>query len=322
VRARFWGTRGSLPVSLTWRDVRDRLVRALVHAAPHNLDTAGKAQAFIAKHFEFSLSHTFGGHSSCVELETAASPEVGQYFVCDMGSGARAFGEHVLARQSRRPATVNVFMSHMHWDHIMGFPFFRPAYRPEYRVRIHGCHEQLEHAFRLQQEPPCFPVPFGALAASIEFVRLTPGETHLIDGMSVTPMLQLHSGDSFGYRFEADGRAVVYTTDSEHKLEEAGESEKYAFFFRDADLVIFDAMYSLADAISVKADWGHSSNVIGVELCQLAGAKRLALYHHEPANDDQAIARILDETRRLEELTRDGEALEILAAYDGLELEL
>jgi len=322
MRVRFWGTRGSIPVSLTWRDMRDRLVRAMVLAAPHNLDTAEKAQAFVAKHFEFSLSHTFGGHSSCVELETAASADAGTYFVCDMGSGARAFGEHVLARQSRRPATVNIFMSHMHWDHIMGFPFFRPAYRPEYRVRIHGCHEQLEHAFRLQQDPPCFPVPFSTLAASIEFVRLTPGETREIDGLSVTPMLQLHSGDSYGYRFEADDRSVVYTTDSEHKLEEAGEPEKYAFFFRDADLVIFDAMYSLAEAISVKADWGHSSNVIGVELCQLAGAKRLALYHHEPANDDLAIARILEETRRLEELTREDEPLEILAAYDGLEIEL
>ena len=322
MRARFWGTRGSLPVSLTWRDMRDRLVRALVLAAPHNLDSAQKAHAFIAKHFEFSLAQTFGGHSSCVELETAASADAGRYFVCDMGSGARAFGEHVLARQSKRPATINIFMSHMHWDHIMGFPFFRPAYRPEYRLRIHGCHEQLEHAFRLQQDPPCFPVPFSALSALIEFVRLTPGETHEIDGLRVTPMLQLHSGDSYGYRFEADGRSVVYTTDSEHKLEEAGESEKYAFFFRDADLVIFDAMYSLADAISVKADWGHSSNVIGVELCQLAGARRLALYHHEPANDDQAIERILDETRRLEELTREGEPLEILAAYDGMEIEL
>jgi phosphoribosyl 1,2-cyclic phosphodiesterase len=322
MRIRFWGTRGSIPVSLTWRDVRDRMVRALVLAAPHNLDNAEKAQAFVAKHFEFSLGHTFGGHSSCVELETAGSGDGGLYFVCDMGSGARAFGEHVLARQARRPATVNVFMSHMHWDHIMGFPFFRPAYRPEYRLRIHGCHEQLEHAFRLQQAPPCFPVPFEALSASIEFVRLTPGETYQIDGLSVTPMLQLHSGDSYGYRFEADDRSVVYTTDSEHKLEEAGESEKYAFFFRDADLVIFDAMYSLADAISVKADWGHSSNVIGVELCQLAGAKRLALYHHEPANDDQAVARILEETRRLEELTREGDALEIFAAYDGLEVEL
>ena len=322
MRARFWGTRGSIPVSLTWRDMRDRMVRALVLAAPHNLDSADKAQAFVAKHFEFSLSHTFGGHSSCVELETAASVDGGQYFVCDMGSGARAFGEHVLARQSQRPATVNVFMSHMHWDHIMGFPFFRPAYRGEYKLRIHGCHEQLEHAFRLQQDPPCFPVPFSALAASIEFVRLTPGETHDIGGLSVTPMLQLHSGDSYGYRFEADERTVIYTTDSEHKMEEAGESEKYAFFFRDADLVIFDAMYSLADAISVKADWGHSSNVIGVELCQLAGAKRLALYHHEPANDDRAVERILDETRRLEELTREGDPLEIVAAYDGLEIDL
>ena len=322
MRVRFWGTRGSIPVALTWRDVRDRLVRALVQANRHDLDTEEKAYAFAEQHLDFALTHTFGGHSACVEFETRSSGDADQYFVCDMGSGARAFGEHVLARQARRPATVNVFMSHMHCDHIMGFPFFRPAYRPEYHVRIHGCHEQLEHAFRLQQEPPCFPVPFGALAARIEFVRLTPGETHVVDGMSVTPMLQLHSGDSYGYRFEADERSVVYTTDSEHKLEEAGESEKYAFFFRDADLVIFDAMYSLADAISVKADWGHSSNVIGVELCQLAGAKRLALYHHEPANDDQAIARILDETRRLEELTRDGEPLEILAAYDGLELEL
>jgi len=322
VRARFWGTRGSLPVSLTWPDVRDRLVRALVLAAPHHLDTAEKAHAFVAKHFEFSLSHTFGGHSACVELELASGGDSSTYFACDMGSGARAFGEHVLARQSGRPATVNVFMSHMHWDHIMGFPFFRPAYRPEYRLRIHGCHQELEHAFRRQQEPPSFPVPFSALGAQIEFVHLAPGETHEIDGMKVTPMMQLHSGDSYGFRFEGDGRSVIYTTDSEHKLEEHSEAELFAGFFRDADLVIFDAMYSLADAISVKADWGHSSNVIGVELCQLAGAKRLALFHHEPANDDQAIARILEETRRLEELTRDGEPLEIVAAYDGLEIEL
>jgi len=322
MRIRFWGTRGSIPVSLTWRDVRDRMVRALVLAAPHNLDNAEKAQAFVAKHFEFSLSHTFGGHSSCVELETAGSGDGGLYFVCDMGSGARAFGEHVLARQARRPATVNVFMSHMHWDHIMGFPFFRPAYRPEYRLRIHGCHEQLEHAFRLQQAPPCFPVPFEALSASIEFVRLTPGETYRIDGLSVTPMLQLHSGDSYGYRFEADDRSVVYTTDSEHKLDDQEARQRIVEFFREADLVVFDSMYSLAEAVSVKADWGHSSNVVGVELCQAARARKLALFHHEPANGDDAIERILRETRRLEELTRDGHPLEVIAAYDGLEIDL
>jgi phosphoribosyl 1,2-cyclic phosphodiesterase len=322
MRVRFWGTRGSIPVALTWRDVRDRLVRALVAANGRNLDTEEKAYAFAAEHLDLALTHTFGGHSACVEFEPHEGADADEYFVCDMGSGARAFGEHVLARQAGRPATVNVFMSHVHWDHIMGFPFFRPAYQAEYRLRIHGCHSELEHAFRLQQDPPCFPVPFSQLSATVEFVQLPPGKTREIGGVRVTPKMQLHSGDSFGYRFEAAGRSFVYTTDSEHKLENRTDTEKFVAFFRDADLVVFDAMYSLADAISVKADWGHSSNVVGVELCQLARAKRLALYHHEPANDDAAIARILSETRRLEELTRNGHRIEIVAAYDGLEIEL
>src|SRR6185369_16721297 len=143
-----------------------------------------------------------------------------------------------------------------------------------------------------------------------------------INGMTVTTLRQRHGGDSYGYRFEQDGRTVVYSTDSEHTLADPADTKRFVEFFGGADLVIFDGMYSLADAISVKADWGHSSNVVGVELCQLAGVERLALFHHEPANDDLAIARILEETRRLEELTREGEPLEILAAYDGMEIDL
>jgi ribonuclease BN (tRNA processing enzyme) len=92
--------------------------------------------------------------------------------------------------------------------------------------------------------------------------------------------------------------------------------------FERADLVIFDAMYSLADAISVKADWGHSSNIVGVELCQLAGARHLCLFHHEPVFEDSAIQAMLAETRRLEQITRGAAALRISAAYDGLEIEL
>ena len=321
MRVCFWGTRGSIPVALTWRDVRDKLVRALVKANGQQLDTIEKAQAFAEKNLDFALTHTFGGHSACVQFVPAAAQD-GEYFVCDMGSGARAFGAHVLARQAGKPSVINIFMSHVHWDHIMGFPFFGPAYRPETRIRIHGCHETVERAFRLQQDPPCFPVHFSHLASSIEFVRLTPGETRNVGGVQVTPKLQLHSGDSYGYRFEADGRSFVYTTDSEHKLEDRAETESFTAFFRDADLVVFDAMYSLADAISVRADWGHSSNIVGVELCQLARVKRLALFHHEPANDDHAIERVLRETRRLEELTREGKGLEVVAAYDGLEIQL
>ena len=318
MRVRFWGTRGSIPVALTSADIRDKVAVALMRAGGQRFESIGEAYLYAGQHLDFSLSHTFGGHSACVELETGRD----EYFVCDMGSGARPFGAHVLARQSGRPATVNVFMSHVHWDHIMGFPFFGPAYVAGTHIRIHGCHETLEHAFRLQQAPPCFPVEFSQLAADIEFVRLAPGEAHDICGVRVTPAQQMHSGDSFGYRFEALGRSFVYTTDSEHKLENRSQTERFVRFFQDADLVVFDAMYSLADAISVKADWGHSSNIIGVELCQMARVKHLVLFHHEPAYDDATIEGVLRETRRFEELTRGTQMLQVSAAYDGLEIDV
>ncbi len=246
-----------------------------------------------------------------------------EYVLCDLGTGIRPFGQKSIARHGpASPQTYHIFMSHVHWDHIMGFPFFTPAYIPGNRIIIYGGHEDLEAAFRRQQAAPSFPVDFATLNADIEFVHLQPGREYEIAGMKVNLMLQRHAGDSYGYRFSSGGKSVVYTTDSEHTLEDAKETGIYVNFFRNADLVIFDAMYSLADTISVKADWGHSSNIVGVELCQLAGARQLCLFHHEPIHADDAIERILAETRRYEEITRADNALLVTAAYDGMEIEL
>jgi phosphoribosyl 1,2-cyclic phosphodiesterase len=318
MRVRFWGTRGSIPVALTASDVRDKLAQALVQASGKTFKSYEEAHAYATAELDFNLTHTFGGHTPCVEIEVPGD----EYYVCDMGSGARPLGVHVLARQARKPATVNIFQSHVHWDHIMGFPFFGPAYVPGTKIRIHGCHDVLEHAFRLQQSPPCFPVDFNQLAAKIEFVQLTPDKPHTVNGVTVTPHLQLHGGDSYGYRFEHGGKTAIYSTDSEHKLENRAEAEAFASFFRNADVVIFDAMYALAEAISVKADWGHSSNIVGVELCQMARAKHLVLFHHEPANNDSTLEGLLKEAKRFEELTRGEHALKVSAAYDGLEIDL
>jgi phosphoribosyl 1,2-cyclic phosphodiesterase len=215
-------------------------------------------------------------------------------------------------------------MSHVHWDHIMGFPFFAPAYRPGNRIRIYGAHAELEAALRRQQDVPSFPVGFSALGADIEFVRLEPDRDYELAGLNVRLMLQRHAGDSYGYRFTAAQRTVIYSTDSEHTLTDLAETHRFVEFFRDADLVIFDAMYSLADSISVKADWGHSSNIVGVELCHMADARHLCLFHHEPVHSDEAIARVLAETQRYEELARrdQAKALRVSAAYDGMEIAL
>ena len=135
-------------------------------------------------------------------------------------------------------------------------------------------------------------------------------------------MKQHHAGDSYGYRFEKNGKSIVYSTDSEHKFESIDASYPFVEFFRKADLVIFDAMYSLADSISVKEDWGHSSNIIGVELAQQAQAKHLCLFHHDPNYDDAMISRILDESIRYEELSEEGDSLMVSSAYDGREIQL
>jgi phosphoribosyl 1,2-cyclic phosphodiesterase len=204
----------------------------------------------------------------------------------------------------------------------MGFPFFVPAFIPGNKIRLYSCHAKLEQAIRAQNHEPCFPVEFSTLATGIEFVALEPGKPYEIAGAAVTGIEQLHGNESFGYRIEKNGKSVVYTTDAEHKPEDTAEMKRAAAFFHDADLVIFDAMYSLAESISVKEDWGHSSNVLGVELCQMAGAKQLCLFHHEPVNNDERIDEVLAETIRFEEITRTGAPLKICAAYDGLVIEL
>jgi phosphoribosyl 1,2-cyclic phosphodiesterase len=318
MRVRFWGTRGSLPVALTAAGVRQKLLAALRAARGRPLATEADLERLLTS-LPFAVAGTYGGHSACVQLETGSF----DHFVCDMGSGLRPFGQAAMAQRTAGAAqTFHVFMSHLHWDHIMGLPFFVPAFMAGNRVVIYGGHAELEAALRRQQDPPSFPVDFSIFGAKMEFVHLEPGKRHEIAGVGVTSMLQRHTGDSYGYRFESQGKVVVYSTDSEHPLAQPEHTERFVNFFRNADLVIFDGMYSLADAVSVKADWGHSSNIVGVELCQLAGARHLCLFHHEPVFDDAAIESVLAETRRLEEITRGVTRVRVSAAYDGLEIEL
>lgn len=318
MKVHFWGTRGSIPVSVTAPVIRAKIAAALAGSIGVDLSSPQKIEAYIDT-LGFDVAGTFGGHSSCVQVETG-EPE---HIILDLGSGVRPLGEAMLARFGPdAPQTYHVFLSHLHWDHIMGFPFFTPAYIPGNRIVIHTCHEQAEFALRRQHAAPSFPVDYELLAAQIEYDLMQPGQTYEIAGMTVSAKQQLHAGDSYGWRLERGGKTLVYSTDSEHKLEHPDEAQGFIDFFRDADLVIFDAMYSLADAISCKADWGHSSNIVGVELCHAARVKQLALFHHEPIYSDAQIARVLAETRRFEEITREDHVLQVISAWDGLDVDL
>ena len=317
---RFWGTRGSLPVAPTADMIQKKIAQALVAADGRRFDDEMDAEMFVENELSFAAGGTYGGATPCVELEAGSGP----YFVCDMGSGLRQFGLDSMRRNAAGHAkTYNFFLSHLHWDPIMGFPFFAPAFDPEAIIRIHAGHPDAETALRRQQEEISFPVPFDWLRAKFEFVTLTPGEPHRVDGVEVETKLQHHSHGSYGYRFtDGDGRVAIYSTDSEHKLEKMAVEAAFIHFFREADIVVCDTMYSLADSVSMKEDWGHSSNIVAVDLCHEAKAKMLALFHHEPTYDDEDIERMHSETVRYEELTRDGPPLNVICAYDGLEVRL
>ena len=300
-------------------EVRQKLIDALKTANGRQFQSDAAIVNFVDNELDFSMRATYGGASSCVELDGASD----EYLVCDMGSGLRDFGLDTIRRsRESRVKTYNIFMSHLHWDHIMGFPFFVPAFDPDVTIRIFGGHDTIEQALRRQQEKISFPVPFDFLKARFEFATLVPGEVSEVAGCRVELIRQHHDNDSYGYRFSCDGQSVVYSTDSEHKLEDPLSIKKFIDFFRDADLVIMDTMYSLADAVSMKADWGHSSNVVAVDLCHRAQARRLVMFHHEPIFNDNTIRKIHLDTIRYEKLMRKESALEVLCAYDGLEVSL
>ena len=316
----FWGTRGSLPAATAGRLIEAKIFRAIKASQSQHFADDEAIRAFIAK-LPFAVRQSYGGNTACVEIRGQE-----EHVLCDAGTGLRDFGNFFMktAFGKRVPsATVfHLFISHLHWDHIQGFPFFTPAYIPGHRIRIYGCHPALEEAFVRQQAPPSFPVPLTAMKADISFHVLEPGRAYDIAGLTVTGIMQNHPGDSYGYCFGRDGKKVVYSTDAEHKSD--ADRGDYAFigFFKGADLLIFDAQYNLQDAIDAKENWGHSSNVIGVELAVRAGARRLCLFHSEHSYDDDALDRFLMETREYLKIYDASSPLEIHLAYDGVETEL
>jgi phosphoribosyl 1,2-cyclic phosphodiesterase len=276
---------------------------------------------FIRRELPFCVRGTYGGNSACVEIQGGADS-----VLCDAGTGLRDFGNAVMKAMSNgrdaSPKTFHLFMSHLHWDHIQGFPFFSPAYLPGCQIRIYGCHPGLQDAFACQQNPPFFPVPLSAMSADISFHTLEEGRLYEIAGFQVTGIKQRHPGDSYGYRFLKDGKKVVYSTDAEHQDDAKDEHYPFVEFFRHADLLIFDAQYHFWESVDAKANWGHSSNLLGVELGLRAGVKRLCLFHHEPTFDDDTLDQFLSDTRTYQTILDPSSSMEILLAYDGLTLDI
>lgn len=316
VRVTFWGTRGSLPAPLRREEVEDKLREALCRY--RDAGSPPDVEAFLHQ-LPFCVRATYGGDTCCVQAEAPGC----ETLLLDAGTGLRRAGYALMAATPGGACRINILLSHFHWDHIQGLPFFAPAYSPNAELRLFAVQEGFASFLQTQQQAPHFPLPLSGLPARLHFAQLTAEQPAPVGGWQVTPFLQDHPGASYGYLLDAGGRRIVYATDSEYADLQPAEIRRIVDLVRGSDLLIFDAQYTLAEAVTNRAGWGHSTFSMGVDLARLAGVKRLALFHHDATSRDCRLDELLRAATEYRDLTfPEGQRCELLWAYDGLQLEV
>src|SRR5580704_4327697 len=286
MRVRFWGTRGSI-----------------AKAGPSTV--------------------RYGGNTSCVEVRSAA----GTLLILDCGTGIHGLGQALEAARTW-PLRGHILITHTHWDHIQGFPFFAPllAEGDEWDVYApRGFRESVRDALAGQMQYTYFPVSLEQFAGTLRFHDLVEG-AFAIEDVRVTAQYLNHPALALGYRLEADGVTVVYATDHEpHRRTLAdgdadalkGEDRRHVEFLSGADLVIQDAQYTAAE-YSAKVGWGHGTVESVVASALAAGARRVALFHHDPLRDDDAMDALVATARA----RAAGAPLDVFAAAEGLAIDV
>jgi phosphoribosyl 1,2-cyclic phosphodiesterase len=265
----------------------------------------------------------YGGNTPCVELRTSE----GWLIILDAGTGARELGRSLISRANGAPIAGDIFLTHAHWDHIQGIPFFGPIFQQGNHFTIWGAkalQTDIGRVVRDQMSPVVFPVAFEELDATIDFSEIAE-ECRQGNGYEVRAYQVRHPGGALGYRFTErhdDRKALVYISDNELGLgakydARAAWRDGLIEFVRDARVLIHDTMYT-AEEYDHFRGWGHSTYDEAVELAMEAGVKQLVLYHHKPERSDDEVDRRVDECRAY--VARCGAKVEIVAAAEGMTL--
>lgn len=285
----------------------------------------------------------FGGNTACLEVRF---PEKDRYVIVDAGSGIRPLGDALVAREMpARAIDTDIFLTHTHWDHILGFPFFKPIYIPGTKLRVYGPvtyeEDTLDKVIGDLLRYRYFPVMHSDLAARIDYRRLGECSLDLGDGISVSTVFLNHTISCLGYRFTFGGKSICTAFDTEpftnlfaadpddadydEEMVEEGRlaaedaNARVAGFFRGADILIHDAQYTTEEYVTSKTGWGHSSFEDAVQNGVKAGVKTLVLFHHDPVRTDRELEEIVQGLRGA---IPGAEAVDILVAREGDTLEV
>ncbi|GHV64942.1 MBL fold hydrolase [Spirochaetia bacterium] len=312
---RFWGVRGSLPAPPQPSQIRSKISAILERLTPADIESPASRERFLSSLPPW-LFGTVGGNTPCVtvDLDTDNSP---QCLIFDAGSGIRELGNAV-SRENPRPTQYRLFFSHVHWDHIQGFPFFGPAYDPSVTIDFYSPHNNIENSLQGQMTSPYFPVHMDSMGCKKNFHFMD--DRVILDGVTVSSKKMNHPGDSYSFMVDDGKRRFIYATDTELSTEDFLKNEENTRFFKDADLIVIDCQYTLGEAIE-KYNWGHSPFSLAVDFAANWGIKHMVLFHHDPAYNDRKLYNILQSARwYTERMNISG--IKLTLATEGLEIRL
>jgi len=239
----------------------------------------------------------YGGNTTCLEITL----DSGRVVIIDAGTGIRALGDKLASENER--VEILLLVSHIHWDHVLGFPYFMPLYKSSSRIRIDGyptCVNGLRNTFDNRMGDGFFPVRFADLKAEIRYLEILKHKALEIDDTMIDAVPLHHPQGGFGFRFREGKKTMVFLTDNELRKDgwEGRSPHDYVEFCRDADLLIHDAQYT-PEEIDERRNWGHSDYLSALDMAYEAGVKSLVLFHHDPSRKDAEVSLIRDRCETL-----------------------
>ncbi|OQY59551.1 MAG: hypothetical protein B6245_06245 [Desulfobacteraceae bacterium 4572_88] len=307
---RFWGVRGSIATPVNNATLTEKIETAVREGVKAGLTHEDQVPEFVSS-LPWHIRNTAGGDTACVEIQAGD-----KILILDAGTGMRPLGMDLLQRFKGEPFESHILITHTHWDHVSGIPFFVPAFNPKNKLIIYGLHEDLEDRLRQQQDFIFFPVP---LNPTFRFVHLELGKLFQIGDIEIETASLNHPGDCYAYRITYAGKTVVYATDSEYKELSTDALKPFTDFFHHAEVLIFDAQFTILENIE-KEDWGHSNAFIGIDMAIKAGVKKLVFTHHDPAYSDYQLWEMLERARGYLSIYHPEERPEVYLATEGLSL--
>lgn len=303
----FWGVRGSIPTPLSSQQIRTKVFSALQRIKAEDIESDEAKEKFVDS-LPWWITGTVGGNTPCVE----ATLKDGTKLVFDAGSGMRVMGKFADPPADGR---YHLFMSHFHWDHIQGLPFFDAAYNPKIIFEVYSPFKDMKEYFANQMSAPYYPVDFSAIEKHFNFHVIDADKILKIGTAEISCVKMSHPGDSYTYSVVEDGHKFVYATDIELGSKDFVHTDERCKIFENADVMLIDSQYTVEEALR-KVNWGHSAFCYAIDFAAAWKIKKMYMFHHEPTYDDRKLNTILESANWYANYVS-GDSLKIDIAREG-----